>query len=312
MTAPSVALVIETENLRGTGSADVEVASLARLLRHLRDQTFGMNRLTEWVITHEGLTGGAVRTLEVAAGRSLTFVKVPEGTGYYGSKDRGFDATTAEVVAFGDSDCWPAPMWLERLVSRFAVPEVQVVAGRTVYRAGLLGEALTPVDFSYFPSPLGEGCVRNFYANNVAFRRDVFSRLRYGGPRGFHRGDCGVLGLRLFAARIPVHFAPGALTAHPLPDTLGGHVRKRLQRGADIVTLSPYLADSLAPRVLRPLARVPGLVPSAVLSSRLAVGLAALRGQPGARQVAMAAAMTGVSLLDAVGAAAFRRARSER
>ncbi len=309
-------MVIETENLRGSGSgsADAEVASLSRLLRHLRGQTFGVERLTEWVVTHEGLPSGAQRLLEDAAGRSLTFVEVPQGTGYYGSKDRGFDATTADVVAFGDSDCWPDTAWLERLVAPFDGDEVQVVAGRTVYGGGLLAEALTPVDFPYFPSPLGEGCTRNFYANNVAFRRGVFARFRYGGPRGFHRGDCGVLGLRLFEERVPVHLEPEALTTHPLPDSLAGHVRKRLHRGADIVTLSPYLADGLAPRALRPLTRVPGLVPTAVLASRLAVGLAALRGRkrPGAERVVMAAAMTGVSLLDAVGAATRRTARSER
>ncbi|MFP2909652.1 glycosyltransferase, partial [Pyxidicoccus sp. 3LFB2] len=258
MTKPSVALVVETENLRGSGTADAEFASLARLLRHLRGQRFGVERLTEWVITHEGLPSEAQRVLEDAAGRSLTFVEVPEGTGYYGSKDRGFDATTADVVVFGDSDCWPDAAWLERLVARFDAPDVRVVAGRTVYRGGLLAEALTPVDFPYFPSPLGEGRTRNFYANNVAFRREVFARFRYGGPRGFHRGDCGVLGLRLHAERIPVHFEPEALTTHPLPDTLAGHLQKRLRRGADIVTLAPYLTEQLAPPVLRPLGRGAG------------------------------------------------------
>ena len=45
----------------------------------------------------------------------------PEGTGYYEAKNRGFDATTADVVAFGDGDCWPDPAWLETLLAPFAV-----------------------------------------------------------------------------------------------------------------------------------------------------------------------------------------------
>ncbi len=94
----------------------------------------------------------------------------------------------------------------------------EVVAGRTTYRDDALGVAATAIDFMYFPSPLGEGLTRNFYANNVAFRRDVFAARRYLPAEGIYRGHCQQLGLRLAADGVRVRYAPDAHTVHRFPD----------------------------------------------------------------------------------------------
>ena len=123
------------------------------------------------------------------------------------------------MVAFADADCWPDPDWLRALLEPFSNGgEVAAVAGRTSYRDDLFGAAATAIDFMYFASPLGAGCTRNFYANNVAFRRDVLARAGFG-AHGFYRGSCQVLGLALQARGIPIRFVPGAHTVHRLPDT---------------------------------------------------------------------------------------------
>src|ERR1700733_1794789 len=144
----TVSLVLETNNLHGASTPpdgrrpddpDRLVESLEELLVHLRAQTFPLSRLAELVVTHDGLDDTARSRLERAAQRAITFVALAEGTGYYAAKNRGFEATTANVIAFGDADCWPENDWLAELVEPFDDQETQAVAGRTTYRRDLLG-----------------------------------------------------------------------------------------------------------------------------------------------------------------------------
>ncbi len=268
-------------------------------------------------MTHDGLSELDRARLERAAGRAIAFVELPEGTGYYAAKNRGFEATTADVVVFGDADCWPEPAWLAHLTEPFDDQETQAVAGRTTYRDDLLGTAATTIDFMYFPSPLaapggGEHATRNFYANNVAFRRATFERMRYLLGGAFYRGNCQVLGLALQEAKIPVVFAPKARTTHRFPDDARDFLRLRLLRGADAVALAPHLGRAYLPKALAPLANVPGLE-AVVLGSRLFFSLGSINGQDmpevrGARKLACAALIAGISAVDAAGAV-LKRAR---
>src|SRR5262245_46202923 len=128
------ALIIETTNLRGGGASEERrYASLERLLRHLSPQ---LSSLSEVVIT--GVEPRAEPRLSEAAARPIATL---EETDYYRAKNLGFDATTAELVAFADSDCWPASDWVERLFEPFADPTVSAVAGRTTYRDDGFGRA---------------------------------------------------------------------------------------------------------------------------------------------------------------------------
>lgn len=307
--------MLETENLKGGGAQRDEVASLERLMAHLRKQSFGLERLQQLVVTHEGLNLSQRRRVETAAGRDLTWVRVDGDAGYYGSKDAGFDATTADIVAFADADCWPAMDWLSVLTAPLRSGAARVVAGRTAYRDDPLGVALTTIDFMYFAEggvgTLGEGDSGrgswNFYANNVAFGRDVFAAHRYGAQRGFYRGTCQVLGLRLHDAGIPIVYAHEALTTHRLPDSVREAVRLRLLRGGDSVELAPHLAKRVLPKGIRSLVHVPGLVPAAVLAGRLlfsfgAVNRQGLTKRHGTERAKVAAVIAAASALDAAGA----------
>lgn len=306
---PTAALVLEMNNLR-SGSIEESVGSLERLLHHLQAQTRPLSSLAEFVITHDGLPAADLERLEHAAGRSVRFVGLQGEDGYYTAKNRGFEATQAEVVAFGDADCWPAPRWLELLLAPFETDEgTQVVAGRTTYREDLLGAAATTIDFMYFDSPLGEGCTRNFYANNVAFRREVFARYAYLPEQHIYRGHCQVLGLRLQAAGVPVRFVPEARTTHRFPDSLRDFARLRLLRGADAHELTPHLARAYLPPRLQWLGDVRPAASMAVLAARLGMSLRALNHQDlppvkGVKRAACVGAIVGLSLVDAAGALA--------
>ena len=245
--------------------------------------------------------------LHEAAGRRLRFVALEAGADYYAAKDAGFAATRAEVVAFADADCWPDPDWLRALLEPFSNGgEVAAVAGRTSYRDDLFGAAATAVDFMYFGSPLGAGCTRNFYANNVAFRRDVLARAGFG-AHGFYRGSCQVLGLALQARGIAIRFVPGAHTVHRLPDSAADLVRLRLLRGADSVELAPHLARAYLPRRAGWVGRLGPLSGLAVLAVRWGCSLLALRRQQlpatrGLRWLAGATLVSAIHAADAVGA----------
>jgi hypothetical protein len=314
---PTIALVLETNNLRGGADPDRITASLGRLLRHLAAQTLPLGALDEIVITHDGLDGPQRDRLQAAAGARLRFVLLPPDTGYYEAKNLGFDATTASIVAFGDADCWPDRAWLERLIAPLlADPAAQVVAGRTTYRDDLVGAAATAIDFIYFPSPLGEGTTRNFYANNVAFRRATFASRRYLPAEGIYRGHCQRLGLRLAEEGVPIRFEPAAHTVHRFPDGARELLRLRLLRGADTVEMTPSLGDALLPRGLRWSSRLGPLSPLGVLAVRLAFSARAAGEQGmseihGARRAACLALVFALSAADAAGVIARSVARAD-
>jgi hypothetical protein len=339
--SPTTALVLETNNLRG-GRCDPATIerSLARLLMRLRAQTRPLASLDEVIVVHDGLAAAARARLEATAGRGLTFVRLDAEDDYYAAKDAGFAATRAAVVAFADADCWPDPDWLGALLEPFARDAaVAAVAGLTSYRPDMFGAAATAIDFMYFGSPLAAparsagsrrseknnsrtprlwrgataaGCVRNFYANNVAFRREVLADDRLGlalgfGAHGFYRGSCQVLGLALQARGVAIHFAPRAHTVHRLPDSIADLVRLRLLRGADSVELAPHLADAYLPARARRLGRLGPLSGLAVLAARWGCSLLALhrQGAPavrGPRWFAGAALVSAIHAADAAGA----------
>ena len=305
--APTTALVIETNNLTGSGADHATVErSLARLLEHLRAQTRPLASLDEVIVTHFGLSAAARERLQQTAGRPLSFVRLDDGSDYYAAKDAGFAATRADVVAFADADCWPDRDWLQALLEPFSHDDVAAVAGRTSYRADLFGAAATAIDFMYFGSPLGAGCTRNFYANNVAFRRATLADLGFG-AHGFYRGSCQVLGLALQERGVPIRFAGRAHTVHRLPDSAADLLRLRLLRGADSVELAPHLADAYLPPRARWLGRLGPVSGLAVLAARWVCSLVALRQQRlpaarGARWIGAAAIVTAIHAADAAGA----------
>jgi hypothetical protein len=304
----SAALVLETANLRSDPGR--VTASLARLLSHLARQTVSLTALESVVVVHEGFDAPARAALDRAAGRAITWLEVAPGTDYYEAKNLGFDATRAAIVAFGDADCWPSDDWLERLLEPFADHAVEVAAGRTTYRPGVLGLAATSVDFLYHPSPHGTGTTANFYANNVAFRRETFATRRFAARDDIYRGQCQLLGMRLAQDGVAVRFVPAARTVHRFPDGWADFLALRLHRGADCRAVSPRLVRQFRPH-LAPITRSATLTSLAVLAGRTAVSLRSLDAldMPAgpARRACAALAMLGITALDAAGAVFSRR-----
>lgn len=294
-------LVLETHNLEG-GHGDI-AGGLERVLARLAQQTYKLRHLADFVITHRGIAAASRARLEKIAGRSITWLELSDDVGYYEAKNRGFDVATGDVVVLADADCRPDPDWLEALVAPFADKAVRVVAGRTTYRRDLLGTAASTIDFMYFPSSHGKGYTRNFYANNVAFRRDVFAKHRFG-EHEMYRGHCAVLGVDLHNANIPIVFAPAARTVHRFPDSVRELVKLRLMRGRDTYELTPTLGRSVS-RLKLP--RIGPVVPLAVLGIRFGFSLSSINRQQmppahGLKKLAVAGTIAAISAVDALGA----------
>jgi cellulose synthase/poly-beta-1,6-N-acetylglucosamine synthase-like glycosyltransferase len=311
--ASRTALILETNNLRGGDSMVQVVDSLKRVVSELARQTVTPANLAQWVITHDGLTGEACQQIIELAGHHVDFVRIDRSTGYYEAKNAGFDGVDAarcNYVVFCDADCRPVHDWLEQMLRPFARPAPDapvVVAGRTSYAPGVLGVALTSIDFMYFPGPLRAGATRNFYANNVAFRHDVFASHHYERLDGVYRAHCQVLGLKLQAEGVPVEYAPAAHTVHRIPDTLRETFKLRWMRGEDSVGLTPYIVKAYLPRSWQWFGHSGPLGPICILTMRLGFSMRVLNRQRlprlGAlRYLASVVIMVGISTVDTLGA----------
>jgi hypothetical protein len=297
-------LVLETHNLEG-GGGDVGT-SLERVIGRLATQTRPLPSLADLVITHRGVDPASRERCERIAGVAIRWLELDDACGYYEAKNRGFDAARGDVVVLTDADCWPDPSWLDELLTPFDDPDVRAVAGRTTYRRDLLGTAASTIDFMYFAPPTGPDYTRNFYANNIAFRRDVFAERKFG-EHDMYRGHCAVLGLELHSAGIPIRFVPSARTIHRFPDTTAELIKLRLMRGRDTYELTPQLARAIAHDARLP--RLGPVMPLAVLAARFGFSVRSINRQDmppvrGLRRLACIGAIATLSAVDAAGALA--------
>jgi len=309
--AAQSAMVIETNNLRGGGGGlFAAVQSLERLLCLLQTQTLPLTFLAEVIITHDGIAPEVCARLQAKYPFQLKFVTIDQLNGYYSAKNLGFLAVSSKCryVVFADSDCIPTPPWLEQLLQPFmAEPDLAVVAGRTTYQDSLFGAALSTIDFKYYPNPKYPNSTRNFYANNVVFQRDVFTKFAYPTLDKTYRGHCQVLGLALEQAGVEMRYVSRAHTIHRLPDTFKELLQLRWLRGQDTCSLTPFLVKRHLPKWMQWFARTGPIAPLLILSLRLWFSLAALNhqdltAQKGCRRFAAYIGIFSISALDMFGA----------
>ena len=310
--AAHCALVLETNNLRGGADAAARAdSSLQRLMALLARQTLPLTALAQVVVTHDGIGAAAREAVDRIAARPVDFVHVDAAAGYYEAKNAGFAATDAgrcTHVLFADADCLPDTDWLRQMLlplTRTDLPAV--VAGRTSYAATVVGTALTTIDFMYFPNADHHDSTSNFYANNVIFRRDIFQRFGYQPLDGVYRAHCQVLGMRLRAADVRIHYTAAAHTEHRLPDTRAEALKLRWLRGQDTYALTPHLLRHYVSPRWHWLARSGPLGPLCVLIARLGYSVRALNHQDlpalqGVRWLAGVAWILAFSAVDMMGA----------
>jgi glycosyltransferase involved in cell wall biosynthesis len=165
--------------------------------------------------------------------RRYPFVRVVFASqrNYFAAKNAGAAAAVGELVALLDSDCVPAPDWLEALSVPFE-SGAEVVAGCTRYT----GMSFAARTFSVpdFANVVGgdDRTASGFNLNNVAFRRDLLlahpldARVR-------RNGGCYFLFHQLRRRGTRIVYEPNATVSHGVDVHGFGFARKHFDRGYD-------------------------------------------------------------------------------
>jgi glycosyltransferase involved in cell wall biosynthesis len=199
--APDVAVVVATRN---------RAQRLGRLLEGLRGQT---HRAFEVVVVDDGSGDETPTLLSEAAGEgflALRQVRREQPGGPSLTRNEGWRAAGAALVAFIDDDCVPEPGWLAALVAAAHDHPGAVVQGpiepdpAEARRRGPFSRTLEVTELGPY-----------FQAANVAYPRELLERMDGFDAQAFpFVGEDADLAWRAFAAGARVVWAPDARVRH--------------------------------------------------------------------------------------------------
>jgi Glycosyl transferase family 2 len=174
-----------------------------------------------------------------------------EDMGYYQLKNAGAAAASGEVLILLDCDVIPDPGWLEAMLTPFLDGKIEVVTGQTYVGPYTLYEKSAAL-FWVFPLRRNESGlvkVKHAFANNCAFRRELFLRHPYPEAK-MYRGNCRLLSRELFARGVDIHQQLAARVDHPPPAGLGQFFVRGIWRGHDDLLLADRLQRQSFPQVI--------------------------------------------------------------
>lgn len=243
MNAPGITVIVEWEN-----TLLAEHERCARMLRRLRHQVLDHASGVEiLVLFNPGQVAGQIVRQAVSQhllapddgdGRLACRIIPGEGLHYYDLKNLGAKAARGEVVAFIDSDVIPDEGWLRELTRPLREnPGLAVVAGNTYLDPDSLVSRAFALGWFFPLRRMDSGLIETgrFFANNVAFRRNVLAQRPF--PEmapGQTRGACTQLAKRLHREGMAIWLAPAAQTRHPAPNGLGHLLSRGLAEGRDL------------------------------------------------------------------------------
>ncbi len=189
----------------------------------------------------------------------VELVEAP-GMAYYAQKNLGAQRAAGDIVLFLDSDVIPQPGWLCGVLMPFEDPGVKVVGGHTyIDPDGLIGQtfALTWVYGLRAEAPSLEP-KPGFWANNVAFRRDLFLRNPFPvlDDRGTARGACWRLACSLREQGETIWGSTEAQVSHPAPNGLRHYLLRGVAQGRDELLAARRDSDPRRATLRGSLARV--------------------------------------------------------
>ena len=147
--------------------------------------------------------------------------------GSYAARNAAVNASTAEILAFTDSDCVPDPDWLQSAIALIdKTPEARVSGQVPIFHTAHGSTAAFVYEFhtafrqrEY--AMRGEGATANLVVRRETFLKvGMFDdRLMSGGDFEWHR--------RARAAGVPIVYADNVIVRHPSRSTLAEIFRKR-------------------------------------------------------------------------------------
>ena len=233
--APSISIVVEWANTdrAGVERAKAMLLEVERQIGELAGASPSLPLPVEILVVQSDGTTTAPPAVEAPLFERRVLTAPP--TGYYGLKNHGFAQSRGEVVVFIDSDVIPEPGWLKAILAPLADRSVHVVGGQAYIAPGGVYHKAFAL-FWFFPLRLerdSHAAPMAFFANNVAFRRDVFAKFPFDVDHRSSRGACLALAATLGDAGIAIHRTTDARVAHPPPKGLQHFVARGLAQGRD-------------------------------------------------------------------------------
>jgi glycosyltransferase involved in cell wall biosynthesis len=282
MTRALVSVVIETINARSGCATGTMLDRVADTLNGLDRQTYPQE-LIERIVVLDGEVADAEAEELCRCYPSVKFLSSLESN-YFAAKNAGAAAASSDIIAMLDSDCLPAPDWLEALIAPLEAG-AKVVGGRSRYR----GNSWTAWTFSipHFAYILAEENSEGSGINihNVAFRREVLLAHPFD-TRIRRNGGCYLLFHQLRAEGALILNEPRAVVEHGLDFRGLGFVGKHFERGIEGVTVY-RLDDRTALRGTRLFRRFGALALMAITGRR--IGVDCLRMLRHRRQIGISA-----------------------
>lgn len=237
----------------------------------------GSHRAASTLVVDDGSADPeAVAAVAAAFGAGL--VRHERNRGPAAARNTGFRATTAEVVAFVDSDCVVDEGWPDALLWHFADPGVGAVAPRVAPVRGAGGvvarfeQARSALDMGRHPELVRPGSRLGFVPSAALLVRRA--ALGEGGfDEGLRLGEDVDLVWRLVDAGWQVRYDPGVVVRHQGRESLVSWLRRTFEYGTSAADLELRHPGRLAP------ARLSGWNVAALLLAgrgRPAAGLAVL------------------------------------
>ena len=195
----------------------------------------------------------------VAAAHGATLSRRPTSGGPGAARNTGLGSVTSELVAFLDSDCLPAPGWIERLAAHFADPAVAAAAPRVTAVPGGPGWAARYTGAAC-SLDLGAAEARVVPGTRVAYvptaallvRRAVLAEGSTPFDPGLRFGEDVDLVWRLNDAGWRIRYDPAVQVAHHEPGTWPALLARRFRYGTSAAPLAARHPGQVPPLVLYP------------------------------------------------------------
>ncbi len=207
-------IVLETANL-----AINDLAQLKSALDTLYNQTLSVSNAKEVIVVDTGLV--PIQEIQDVCRQyaNIQIVRAQTNLDYYLTKAEGFKYTTADIVAFVDSDCTINSEWLESILQPFDNPQIQIVTGETWHQIRTPYDLSVGLLWTLRPFTYGKQIteVASYYANNLAVRRQVLLEIPFVGSGENYRTGQSEHAHRLRQRNVQIWSQPRARAYHQVP-----------------------------------------------------------------------------------------------